>query len=854
MKLDIFSKHPLRQRAIAKKIIEDKAHNHFSKAVEMKSKYILTLFVLIAVFISDHKVSGELGKNFPSTSLEKNRTTEILNHRLPNNSIPLRYDLWLKTDINAGNFKFQGRVKIRIRIVEATQKITLHVHELKVQKINLFDLKNNLVSPNLPFEYVESVKFLIISLPRLMNRDNETVLEIWYNGELSNDEKGFFRKNYEDEFKNRVWFAATDFKSTGARQAMPCYDEPAIQAVIKLDIQHSKKYSAISNMPIVSREEVTGSDYVTTKFHDTLPIPAYLLGFVISDFKFISNNDTKVEQRIYAKPKSIEMGEGKEALNIVGPILKKLEELFEIDFPFQKLDHVAGLQARSGDESHYKRLENYYDGGGKTLKKAEIAIDIAQQYFGSIVGLKWWSHSWMIDGLSVLYGYHALTLLYPNEDFEDKFKERFLNPGEDFTGQSNIFKTGNLLDQDSLDNYVESPEEIENSLLKQERAAFMFYMFQDALTVPTFTKGVKYFLKFTAATPDDLHKELQKAYNEDCLRNGIDIGKAMKTWEDQTSFPILSVVKIRDKFVLTQTSSEIFTFPFSYKSKSGKIEKVLMKSKFAKIPSENEDDFIVLNVNDAGFYEVKYDIKLILGMVEALKQDPVFVSKHTRSSFFSEDKKVNVANLKIMSFLGKENSVLVWVNAMDMIINIQRDLSETSVTPQFKAYLRSLIKPNLDRLGFEEVENDSKEESNLRSMLKLIARLVGFEDYLKYELGRIVKFVETGKGEHEMCQGIKLANQSIHSQIIETFLNTSKSIRSPNVLIDLSCTNDRKILNNFLQLTLAKNNSLTLGERATLLHFAMATGNKFEMMSRADFAFEEVFDFIGENYEAFKDV
>lgn len=253
-----------------------------------------------AANISCSTVFVAFSESFPLNQTV-NGESEILSWRLPKNSIPLRYDLWLKTDVGKGNFHISGKVKIHLEIVEATQKITLQYREIEIDKVDLLAVDRKVMKSNLGFLYDEKFEFLIISLPRVVSKNEEIVSDIEYREELRIDNAGFYRGSYERN-NEKIWLAATQFEFTDSRHAMPCFDEPAIRAVVNVKIQHDKNYSAISNMPVGSREAVTSTDYVMTKFKDTLPMQTYLLAFVVSDFTFISNNDTQMEQRIYANP------------------------------------------------------------------------------------------------------------------------------------------------------------------------------------------------------------------------------------------------------------------------------------------------------------------------------------------------------------------------------------------------------------------------------------------------------------------------------------------------------------------------------------------------------------------------
>lgn len=180
--------------------------------------------------------------------------------RLPNNTRPIAYDIHLTTNVHLNEFPFSGQVAITLTATEATRTITLHQRRLTILSARL----TRQATPNVPIVmaapvYVKRTEMLTFTLATAetdLMTGERYVLTIAYDGELRDDNKGFYRSSYVDASGVKRWLATTQFEWTDARHAFPCYDEPALRAEFRVAITHGRVYHAISNMPTVAGSPV----------------------------------------------------------------------------------------------------------------------------------------------------------------------------------------------------------------------------------------------------------------------------------------------------------------------------------------------------------------------------------------------------------------------------------------------------------------------------------------------------------------------------------------------------------------------------------------------------------------------
>ena len=114
-------------------------------------------------------------------------------------------------------------------------------------------------------------------------------VHIAFTGILNDYMQGFYRSKYFVDGEER-YMATTQFESTDARLAFPCWDEPALKATFRVFLTAPLGFNAISNMPVVKKDTkvVNGKKVCVFEFAETPIMSTYLLAFVIGEFDCIT--------------------------------------------------------------------------------------------------------------------------------------------------------------------------------------------------------------------------------------------------------------------------------------------------------------------------------------------------------------------------------------------------------------------------------------------------------------------------------------------------------------------------------------------------------------------------------------
>lgn len=795
--------------------------------------------------------------------ITKSPSIENLSYRLPTNSIPLSYEIIIRSNIHKKDFKFSGRLNVHVKIVEAANTITLHCQNIEIERINLFEA--DLVFNDLPFYLIQSHDFLIISLPRVYCPFDQLILDITYHGELQNEPTGFYGAKYSDENGNSIWYAATKFQINHARHALPCYDEPGIRAPMRLVLIHGSNYSAISNMDVDEKIEFT--DFCVTKFKPTPPMQTYLLAFVISNFEYAYAVNSRIPQRIFAKSSSIRNREVEFAAKIVGPILEALESHFEIEYPLLKMDHVGLSNFICGAIENFGLIlylekallfDPQRDDENKKMTIIRIIThELTHQFFGNTVSPKWWNHTWLSEGLATFYEVYIADIVFPQYNFMSRFVtiNMPLSFKEDIKGSW------------AMDHYTEHPNELRYyfNRIGFEKSGCVLRMFQEALTPKTFTKGLNFYIRnsfMKSVTPNDLHHGLQIAYNQDFPSNRLSIAKLMSSWENQAGYPIVSVRIYGSHLMLTQrrypiSDGEIYSIPLTIATKSNpnfitKMPTIWLNTSSMSVAKSsigfNVNDWIILNIQQVGYYRVDYDTKLWHAIINQLVKNSKLIHAINRAVLqdeiylaWTDLKRVTAYEcLEILSYFGNENEPITWSKAQTLMEKFHSRLFGTCVFKKFLEFLQNITNPHVEQHGFEITEGESTSTKSLRIPTKAWnCRVLGV-NCLKHELQKLKKYLRSRKNlSIDFCAAMRNVDEETFHSLINRIAMSSKFENRENFLNTLGCSLNRNNLKKFLEMSIS-DNVLTDVERQNVIK---------NTMGKSEIGLEVTIDFIGDNLE-----
>lgn len=515
---------------------------------------------------------------------------------------PDHYDIYL--DISREKKSFHGKT---IVVGDAQEELVkLNQKYLKITSVRVDQKKAD-------FDYNDKEEVVNIKAGKV----GKMKIEIDFEGKLTDSMMGIYPSYYEVDGEKKQ-LVGTQFETTFARQAFPCVDEPEAKATFALAIKFDEKpgETIISNQPEEKFKD--GVHY----FKPTVRMSSYLVAFVFGDMqKKLTKTKSGVEIGVFAtkahKAKELDF-----ALDIAKRSIEFYEDFYETPYPLEHSYQVALPDFSAGAMENwgcvtYREAYLLLDPDNTSLDMKQlvatvIAHELAHQWFGDLVTMKWWDNLWLNESFANMMEYVAIDALEPNWKIWEMFQTSEVPAALQRDATDGV---------QSVHVMVNDPAEIDalfDSAIVYAKGSRMLVMVRALLGDKALREGLKnYFAahKYSNATGDDLWNALGKA-------SGLDIGAIMHSWLEQPGYPVVNA-KVEDgKLVLTRKQ-----FFIGEGKEVGRKWQIPLNSNYAAVPKIMKDEELVvgdyndllanngvpfrLNVGNNSDFIVKYDQTLL---------------------------------------------------------------------------------------------------------------------------------------------------------------------------------------------------------------------------------------------------
>ncbi|HLY92225.1 MAG TPA: M1 family metallopeptidase, partial [Candidatus Angelobacter sp.] len=317
--------------------------------------------------------------------------------RLPYGITPQRYALTFTPDLDKATFS--GDEMIEVEINKATSTIVLNAIELEFQEASITQEAR---SQTAKWSFSPQLEQVTLTVAEGL-QPGPAAIHIRFTGILNDKLRGF----YLAKTKQRN-YGASQFEATDARRAFPAFDEPALKAKFDISLVVNNGDTAISNGHIVSDTPGPGEGKHTLQFSTTPKMSTYLVALAVGDFKCLEGAADNVPIRVCGTPDKAPLSAA--ALRYAQEILKFYNQYYGIPYPFGKLDIVgvpdfeAGAMENTG-AIFYRESLLFIDDKNSSVDSHQavfevLAHEMAHQWFGDLVTMKWWDNLWLNEGFA----------------------------------------------------------------------------------------------------------------------------------------------------------------------------------------------------------------------------------------------------------------------------------------------------------------------------------------------------------------------------------------------------------------------------------------------------------------------
>lgn len=659
-------------------------------------------------------------------------------HRLPSFVVPSHYRISLEPNLDEATFS--GSVEIEVEIGQATDNIQINSADLAITSAVVLDAVGGKTVAS-GVEIDEKMERATLSFDSELSSGPYTIVAE-FTGILNDKLHGFYRSVFTDNDGVEHSIATTQFESTHARRAFPCFDEPAFKASYGVTLVVPSGQFAVSNGPDISTTDL-GDGRKSILFEDTMVMSTYLVAFIVGPFEATDPVDVDGVPLRIVHP----IGKGHltdYSLEAGTFALKFFSKYYGIPYPGQKLDMVAVPDFAFGAMENlgcitYREVLLLVDKSRSTepelLRVADvIAHEIAHMWFGDLVTMEWWNGIWLNEAFATFMA----TMC------SDNFNADWGRWNQFSLERSMAFDVDSLANTRPIEIEVNSPDDAEAmfDLLTYEKGGSVLRMLEQYLGEEEFKDGISYYLnkhKYRNTETNDLWDAIEHVTQQPARR-------IMDSWIFQKGYPLVSasisddgstISLSQDRFLYTEgevADTTIWSVPVVLKvGTSSSVEEVryLLEEKSAEIKLDYPAEWATANAGGSGFFRARYSAEMLKSLSCTMFENLTPIERYglvddTWSSVMA-GRTSAIDFLDFARSFQPETDLDVWTVLSGCLAGLDK-LVDGEAKLQYKTAIRDLAQPALDRLGWEPGDSDTSRDLELRGLFIRLLANVGDDD------------------------------------------------------------------------------------------------------------------------------
>jgi aminopeptidase N len=251
--------------------------------------------------------------------------------------------------------------------------------------------------------YAQGDTSVVITFPRAFSFGDTVTLTVAFRGE--NPQEGFFFDDASDDHPQMV---STDSWPDEAHHWIPLYDYPNDKVTHELIVTVPEGNKVLSNGRLVGVAEDTETGTTTWHWSQGRPHATYLFMLAIGPFTVIEDSLGSLPVNYWVYPRDAE--DARWIFDKTPRMIEYFADLFGYPYPWAKYDQVTTPHVGGGAEAtsatilgdaviHDRRAEQDFSW------ERVIAHEVAHQWWGDLITLREWSHTWLNESFGTYSDY-----------------------------------------------------------------------------------------------------------------------------------------------------------------------------------------------------------------------------------------------------------------------------------------------------------------------------------------------------------------------------------------------------------------------------------------------------------------